>query len=286
MEFGDQISTVPKFKRTIRTGILAPFLKSKHHSIRTVNITLQTIKHENISSDTVSLFVDPCKPLPLAGGLAECPEKSSICVLTTNWKAAEPRVTSAQGININDMELDLDKGGDTLVVEFKSGVGRLDLEFICNSKMTETNVKLKNFDQGNRRVTLSWESQSACGTTSNDGAGSFLGKVGWYLFTGLCVYFALGITYKAVILRERRLPNLIPNHEFWAAGIEKVIVGIIKNRFSLHSCLLELEPEISTYQYRVFSTKLHDCEIAFLFDYLLEFLGMAAHLVALLIQNL
>ena len=109
---------------------ISPFFKS------TQNITIERLDHGNVSYDSVSLLINLCSGLMTNGSLDECPKNSSICMVITNWKVGVPRIISIQGFELKEIDLDIEEEKGSLVVETKSGMGQIDLEFKCNDKAT------------------------------------------------------------------------------------------------------------------------------------------------------
>jgi hypothetical protein len=100
-----------------------------------IEVKLEEIDHEGISTDEVMLFLNPCRQLNIKSGNEKerCPADSYACRVITNKKSLEQdRITSVKSLSRSPAQISKFDNNSTLILKMESIVP-IDLKFMCQA---------------------------------------------------------------------------------------------------------------------------------------------------------
>ncbi|KAJ3322793.1 hypothetical protein HDV06_002654 [Boothiomyces sp. JEL0866] len=183
------------------------------------NITLETVKHEEISEDTYELKFNFCNAITDSGvdSADFCADGTWACRLIKNTKNKDIRITSAKPIGSGEPQVTAT--GDTLGLQLKASNGSLLLNIKCKSTATDSNPTLLSSNDDD--IVLNWEHAAGCGkglsSPSNTDSTSIFATIFYYSIGGLFAYFTIGSVGNYVMKGETRFPEILPHSDFWVA---------------------------------------------------------------------
>nr|KAJ3421598.1 hypothetical protein HK105_002998 [Polyrhizophydium stewartii] len=178
----------------------------------TFNVTLAVVAHPP-SSDTVSLVGSPCGSLKVDTSIPaddQCPDKTQLCEVVTNWKRTDGRVVSVRPVvdSSHAAEQVISQSADGLRLAFE-GANKTTVTLIvaCNKDVVEPSQPKVTVSPSDPRfylppqqITIEWTHAAGCVSAgvAPGQSGSSMSALGFFftmLFGGLAAYFIVGMAY-------------------------------------------------------------------------------------------